>query len=61
MVLSSASRDDFNMDRTELLYTLALQNLPNLGDSTAKKLIRKLGSAQQVFSEKKQHLLKIDG
>jgi DNA processing protein len=49
------------MDRTELLYILALQNLPNMGDSTAKKLIRQLGSARQVFSEKKQHLLKIDG
>ena len=49
------------MDRTELLYILALQNMPNLGDSTAKKLIRHLGSAQEVFKAKKQSLLKIDG
>lgn len=49
------------MDQNELLYILALQNLPNLGDSTAKKLIRHLGSAREVFSEKKQNLLKIDG
>lgn len=49
------------MNDSELLYVLALQNLPNVGDSTAKKLIRQLGSAEAVFKEKKQYLLKIDG
>lgn len=49
------------MDENELLYVLALQSMPNLGDSTAKKLIRHLGSAKAVFAAKKQSLLKIDG
>lgn len=45
----------------ELLYTLALQRVPNLGDSSAKKLLRAVGSAEGVFQEKKSNLLKIDG
>ncbi|CAM4082359.1 DNA-processing protein DprA [Gillisia limnaea] len=49
------------MDVSELLYVLALQNIPNLGDSTAKKLIRHLGSAEAVLKAKKESLLKIDG
>ncbi len=49
------------MDLSELLYVLALQHIPNLGDSTAKKLIRHLGSAEAVLKSKKQSLLKIDG
>lgn len=49
------------MDSSELLYTLALQHVPNLGDSTAKKLIRHLGSAEGVIKAKKTSLLKIDG
>ena len=49
------------MDKSELLYILALQHLPNLGDSTAKKLLRHLGSAEEIFKAKKQDLLKIDG
>lgn len=49
------------MGQSELIYILALQNMPNLGDSTAKKLIRHLGSAGAVFAAKKQSLLKIDG
>lgn len=49
------------MKYTELHYLLALQNVSNLGDSTAKKLIRHLGSAEAVFKAKKQNLLKIDG
>ncbi len=49
------------MKHTELHYILALQNVPNLGDSTAKKLIRHLGSAEAVFAAKKESLLKIDG
>lgn len=49
------------MSETELLYILALQNVVNLGDSTAKKLIRQLGSAEAVIKSKKETLLKIDG
>ncbi|MDT0675325.1 DNA-processing protein DprA [Autumnicola musiva] len=49
------------MDLSQLFYVLALQHVPNLGDSTAKKLIRHFGSAEAVFKEKKQNLLKLEG
>ena len=49
------------MTENDLLYTLALQHVPNIGDITAKKLISHCGSAQAVLKEKKQNLLKIDG
>ncbi len=49
------------MNKNDVLYILALQNVPNLGDSTAKKLIRHLGSAEAVLKAKKTTLLKIDG
>lgn len=49
------------MEKSDLLFLLALQHMPNLGDSTAKKLIRHLGSAEAVIKAKKQGLLKIDG
>jgi len=49
------------MTEAELLYTLALQHVPNIGDIIAKRLIQHCGSAQAVLKEKKQHLLKIDG
>lgn len=49
------------MNDSELLSVLALQNAPNLGDSTAKKLIRHLGSAEAIFKSKIGSLLKIDG
>ncbi len=49
------------MDFNNLLYTMALQHIPNLGDMSAKKLIGKFGSAENVFREKKANLLKIDG
>ncbi|MEM7085976.1 MAG: DNA-processing protein DprA [Bacteroidota bacterium] len=45
----------------ELLYTLALQRVPNLGDRSAKKLLRAVGSAEGIFQEKKWKLLKIEG
>ncbi|MFY7671898.1 DNA-processing protein DprA [Tenacibaculum sp. MEBiC06402] len=45
----------------ELFAVLRLQATPNIGDIIAKKLIRNIGSAQQVFKEKKSALLKIDG
>ncbi len=49
------------MSETNLLYTLALQHVPKIGGITAKKLISYCGSAEAVFKEKKQSLLKIDG
>lgn len=49
------------MTDSELLYALALQHIPNLGDNTAKKLIRHLGSAEAIIKEKPGNLLKIDG
>ncbi|GEQ84821.1 DNA processing protein DprA [Patiriisocius marinistellae] len=49
------------LSKTELLYTLALQRVPNLGDTSAKKLLHNIGSAEGIFKEKKSNLLKIDG
>ncbi|MDT8415407.1 MAG: DNA-processing protein DprA [Flavobacteriaceae bacterium] len=49
------------MTENELLYRLALQRISKIGDITAKKLIAHCGSAEQVFKEKKDRLLKIDG
>jgi DNA processing protein len=49
------------LSEQELLYTLALQRAPNLGDTSAKKLLRAVGSAKAIFEERKSALLKIDG
>lgn len=49
------------MTETDLLYILALQHVPNIGDITAKRLISHCGSAEAVLKEKKQNLLKING
>jgi DNA processing protein len=49
------------LSKKELLYTLALQRVPNLGDTSAKKLLQHIGSAEGIFKEKKNNLLKIDG
>ena len=49
------------MTEQELIYALALQHIPKIGDVTAKKLINHCGSAEAVLSEKKQNLIKIDG
>ncbi len=49
------------MTKTDMLYTLALQHVPNIGAITAKKLIGFCGSPEAVLKEKKQNLLKIDG
>lgn len=49
------------MTQDELIYVLALQHVPKIGDVTAKKLIHYCGSAEAVLKEKRQHLLKIDG
>ncbi|WP_460220478.1 DNA-processing protein DprA [Psychroserpens sp. MEBiC05023] len=49
------------MSEQELVYVLALQHVPKIGDLTAKKLINHCGSAEAVFKEKQTNLLKIDG
>lgn len=49
------------LPENELIYRIALQKLPNLGDLTAKKLIDRLGSAEAVFKAKKNQLLTIEG
>jgi len=49
------------MTDQEFVYALALQHVPKIGDVTAKKLIGHCGSAEAVFKEKKQNLLRIDG
>ncbi|TBM99343.1 DNA-protecting protein DprA [Hyunsoonleella flava] len=49
------------MTENDLLYTLSLQHVPNVGDITAKRLIAYCGSAEAVLKEKKARLLKIDG
>ncbi|WP_136482594.1 DNA-processing protein DprA [Cognatitamlana onchidii] len=49
------------MTENDLLYTLALQHVPNVGDILAKRLMASCGSAEAVLKEKRQNLLKIDG
>lgn len=49
------------MTDQDLIYLLALQNVPKIGDITAKKLIAHCGSAEAVLKEKKAFLMKIDG
>lgn len=49
------------MNDHQLMYNLALQHVPNIGDIIAKRLISHCGSAEAVLKEKRQNLLKIDG
>ena len=49
------------MTDRELIFTLALQHIPKIGDVTAKKLMAHCGSAEAVLTERKNNLLKIDG
>ena len=49
------------MTEPEIIAALRLQNIPNIGDVTAKKLIAHCGGPTAVFEDKIQHLLKIDG
>ncbi|MCB4807353.1 DNA-processing protein DprA [Tamlana sp. 62-3] len=49
------------MTEQDLIYILALQNVPNIGDIIAKRLINHCGSAEAVLKEKLSNLLKIDG
>ena len=49
------------MTTDELIAVLRLQNIPNIGDVSAKKLIAHCGSPSAIFKDKFQNLLKIDG
>ena len=47
------------MSRDEIIAVLRLQNVPNIGDVTAKKLISDCGSPSAIFEDKMHHLLKM--
>jgi len=49
------------MTENEILAVMRLQNVPNIGDVTAKKLISHCGSPEAVFTDKAHQLQKIDG
>ncbi|MBT8294709.1 MAG: DNA-processing protein DprA [Eudoraea sp.] len=49
------------MTKNELIAVLRLQNIPHIGDITAKKLITHCGSPIAVFTDKMKHLEKIEG
>ncbi len=49
------------MVKDELIALLRLQSIPNIGDILAKKLIAHCGKPSSIFTDKKDHLLKIDG
>jgi len=53
--------NDSQLAEDELIALLRLQNIPNIGDVTAKKLISHCGSPMAIFEDKRQQLLKIDG
>lgn len=45
----------------ELLYQLALTQVPNIGCVHAKILVQQFGSAENIFKAKQQHLEKTEG
>ncbi len=49
------------MNTEKILALLALKRVPNLGDSSVKRLIRHVGCATGVLTARKEELLKIDG
>ena len=49
------------LPHTELIALLRLQKVPLVGDISAKRLLDRCGTAEQVFKEKRQALQKIDG
>lgn len=49
------------MSETEIIATLRLMRIPNIGNVTAKKLITACGSPSAVFIDKREHLLTIEG
>lgn len=46
---------------TELLYQLALTQVPNIGDVQAKLLLQHLGTASAIFKAKQSSLEKLEG
>ncbi len=52
---------DLQLSEEEIIAILRLQNIPNIGDVTAKKLISHCGSPTAIFADRTQHLLKIEG
>ena len=61
MLSQIVSKSERQMTDQELIYTMALQHVPKIGDVTAKKLIAHCGSAEAVLKERQHNLLKIDG
>lgn len=49
------------MKESELISLLRLQALPNIGDISAKRLLQKFGTAEDLFKSKKSQLLKMNG
>lgn len=49
------------MKEAELLALMRLQALPHIGDVSAKKLLRRFGSAETIFNTKKSELESISG
>jgi len=49
------------MTKEKLIALLTLKKAPNLGDSSIKKMIREVGSAEGVLQERPEKLLAIDG
>jgi DNA processing protein len=49
------------MEKENLRFVLSLLQVPNVGNVLAKNLIAYCGSPKAVFSQKKNHLLKIPG
>lgn len=49
------------MTDQDLIYVLALQHVPKIGDITAKKLIHHCGSAAAIFEASAKSLCAIDG
>lgn len=49
------------MNSTQLLYAMALQAVPNVGDITARKLIQHCGTPEAVFKATKRSLESING
>jgi DNA processing protein len=46
--------------QSEILYTIALTQIPSIGSITAGKLIEHCGSAEQIFKEPPKHLSRIE-
>ncbi|NER09867.1 DNA processing protein [Muriicola jejuensis] len=49
------------MRNEEVISLLRLQAIPNIGEISARKLILRCGSAEEVFGEKRSTLLKLKG